>query len=336
MQKLQLSFKLITRFPRNFFNTNTDPSFQDFSVCSKNLIISSSLAGKTTRRELFSSSISNAKFLSNASPIPPKSHRNIIYEAFSKSSANHLVLNPHLKNGSINRGILVARSSNLPGNSAGSNHQRYRTSSRGGSKYSWLPSTDGVLWGLIISNTAVCTLWNGADPTFMKQNFMISIENFKSGRVHTLITSAFSHIDVGHLFSNMIGLLFFGRTIGRIFGPRFLLNLYLAGAIGGSVFYLVHHAFIEFGLGSSGAVNAIALLYIFLFPKSKLYFYLVLPVPAMLVGAFLVGKDLYRMKMADGKISGEAHLGGAAVAAIVWLGVRRGWWILLSTLLVVL
>ncbi|KAI3934962.1 hypothetical protein MKW92_048500 [Papaver armeniacum] len=167
----------------------------------------------------------------------------------------------------------------------------------------------------------------------MKQNFMISVENFKSGRVHTIITSAFGHIDVGHLFSNMIGLLFFGRTIGRIFGPRFLLNLYLAGAIGGSVFYLVHHAFIDpskkgrQGLGSSGAVNAIVLLYIFLFPKSKLYFYLVLPVPAMLAGAFLVGKDLYRMKMADGKISGEAHLGGAAVAAIALFGIRRGWWI---------
>ncbi|KAI3932042.1 hypothetical protein MKW92_048335 [Papaver armeniacum] len=302
MQKLQLSFKLISRFPRNFSNTNTYPSFQDFNVCTKYLILSSSFTGKTTGRELFNSSIST-KFLSNASSIPPKTHHNFIYEAFSKSSANHLVLNPHLKNQSINRGILVARS-DLPGNSAGSNHQRYRTSSRGGRKYSWFPSTDGVLWGLIVANTAVFTLWNGADPTFMKQNFMISIENFKSGRVHTMITSAFSHIDVGHLFSNMIGLLFFGRTIGRIFGPRFLLNLYLAGAIGGSVFYLGRQ-----GLGSSGAVNAIVLLYIFLFPKSKLYFYLVLPVPAMLAGAFLVGKDLYSMKMADGKISGEAHLG---------------------------
>ncbi|RZC60326.1 hypothetical protein C5167_022077 [Papaver somniferum] len=323
MQKLQLSFKLIARFPRNFSNVNTKASFQDFSVSTKKLILSSSLTGKTTGGELFSTT----KFLSNGSSIPQKSHHNIIYDAFS---ANHLVLNPHLKNQSINRGILVARSSNLPGNSAGSNHQRYRTSSR---KYSWFPSTDGVLWGLIVANTAVCTFWNGADPTFMKQNFMISVENFKSGRVHTMITSAFSHIDVGHLFSNMIGLLFFGSTIGRIFGPRFLLNLYLAGAIGGSVFYLVHHAFIDpskrgrQGLGSSGAVNAIVLLYIFHFPKSKLYFYLVLPVPAMLAGAFLVGKDLYRMKMADGKISGEAHLGGAAVAAIAWFGIRRGWWI---------
>ncbi|KAI3843903.1 hypothetical protein MKX03_001753 [Papaver bracteatum] len=315
MQKLQYSFKLITRFPRNFSTTNINSSsFQDFILCTKKLIISSSLTGKTTRRELFNSSISTT----NASSIPPKSHRNIINEAFSKSSANHLVLDPHLKNQSINRGIIVARS-NFPGNNDGSNQQRYRWSTRGGSsKYSWFPSTDGVLWWLIIANTVVCTLWN---------------ENFKSGRVHIIITSAFSHIDVGHLFSNMIGLLFFGRTIRRIFGPRFLMNLYLVGAISGSVFYLVHHAFIDpskrgrQGLGSSGAVNAIVILYIFLFPKSKLYFYLIVPIPAMLAGTFLVGKYLYRMKMTDGKISGEAHLGGAAVAAIVWLGVRRGWWI---------
>ncbi|KAI3848108.1 hypothetical protein MKW92_020677, partial [Papaver armeniacum] len=142
--------------------------------------------------------------------------------------------------------------------------------------------------------------------------------NFKSGRVHTMITSAFSHIDVGHLFSNMIGLLFFGRTIRRIFGPHFLLNLYLAGAIGGSVLYLVHHAFIDpskkgrQGLGSSGAVNAIFLLYIFFFRN--------------LNSIFISWKrSAYGMKMTDGKISGEAHLGGAAVVAIIWLGLQRGW-----------
>ncbi|TYH13203.1 hypothetical protein ES288_A06G125400v1 [Gossypium darwinii] len=57
------------------------------------------------------------------------------------------------------------------------------------------------------------------------------LDNFKSGRLHTLITSAFSHIDIQHIVSNMIGLYFFGYN-------------FLARAIGGSVFYLVHHAFL--------------------------------------------------------------------------------------------
>ena len=41
----------------------------------------------------------------------------------------------------------------------------------------------------------------------------ISLDNFKSGRLHTLITSAFSHIDIEHIVSNMIGLYFFGSNV---------------------------------------------------------------------------------------------------------------------------
>ncbi|KAI3789061.1 hypothetical protein L2E82_01848 [Cichorium intybus] len=43
----------------------------------------------------------------------------------------------------------------------------------------------------------------------MMQNFMIQLDSFKSGRFHTMITSAFSLIEVGHIISNMIGLYFF-------------------------------------------------------------------------------------------------------------------------------
>ncbi|KAK6261117.1 hypothetical protein QUC31_006933 [Theobroma cacao] len=202
-----------------------------------------------------------------------------------------------------------------------------------------LTASDMVL-GLIITNVAVFLLWRIADRKFMMNNFMVSLDNFKSGRLHTLITSAFSHIDIEHIISNMIGLYFFGSNIGRIFGPEYLLKLYLAGAIGGSVFYLVHHAFLALsskghamwmmdpsktpGLGASGAVNAIMLLDIFLNPKATLYFDFVIPVPAMLLGIFLIGKDVLRIIEGNSHISGSAHLGGAAVAAIAWARLRRG------------
>lgn len=41
----------------------------------------------------------------------------------------------------------------------------------------------------------------------------ISVENVRSGRIHTLITSAFSHVEIGHIVSNMIGLYFFGMNV---------------------------------------------------------------------------------------------------------------------------
>ncbi|KAL7241983.1 hypothetical protein ACSBR1_014541 [Camellia fascicularis] len=51
------------------------------------------------------------------------------------------------------------------------------------------------------------------DQQFMLKNFTISMKNFKSGRVHTMIKSTFSHIDIGHFVSNMIGLYFFGVNV---------------------------------------------------------------------------------------------------------------------------
>ncbi|XP_008805162.2 RHOMBOID-like protein 12, mitochondrial isoform X1 [Phoenix dactylifera] len=143
---------------------------------------------------------------------------------------------------------------------------------------------------------------------------MISLDNFKSGRLHTLLTSAFSHSDLDHLVTNMIGLYFFGTNIGKLFGPEFLLKLYLAGALGGSIFFLVHKALIVPstegyrgwdssripGLGASAAVNAIILLDVFLFPKNIIYVNLIIPVPAILMGAILIGTDLWRVKKGRG------------------------------------
>ncbi|KAJ0257318.1 RHOMBOID-like protein 12 [Hirschfeldia incana] len=207
----------------------------------------------------------------------------------------------------------------------------------------WLQglSSNDVVLGLLIANTGVFLMWRVFDQRFMINNFMISLDNVTSGRLHTLITSAFSHIDIGHIVSNMIGLYFFGTSIARNFGPQFLLKLYFAGALGGSVFYLIHHAYLAAsspkghgafvrdpsrtpGLGASGAVNAIMLLDIFLNPRATLYLEFFIPVPAMLLGIFIIGKDILRITQGDSNISGSAHLGGAAVAAIAWAGIRRG------------
>ncbi|XP_020269737.1 RHOMBOID-like protein 12, mitochondrial [Asparagus officinalis] len=196
---------------------------------------------------------------------------------------------------------------------------------------------DGVVLGLIGANVAVFFLWRIGSPRFMRNHFMISLDNFKSGRLHTLVTCAFSHVEFDHLLSNMIGLYFFGTNIGRLFGPEYLLKLYLAGALGGSIFFLLHKFLIAPsskgtfgwdssrvpGLGASGAVNAIILLNVFLFPKDIYYINLIIPVPAMLMGALIIGTDLWRVKKGEGDISGSAHLGGALVAALAWARIKH-------------
>ncbi|KAL6175411.1 hypothetical protein ACLB2K_052052 [Fragaria x ananassa] len=200
-----------------------------------------------------------------------------------------------------------------------------------------------MVLGLITANIVVFCLWKIADFTFMYRNFTISVFQFKLGQVHTLITSAFSHSQIGHIVSNMLGLYLFGTNIGRVFGPGFLLKLYLAGGIGGSVFFLVHqfylsslpenmpisklrksfdirHPFVFPASGASGSVTATIFLGIFLHPTARLYF--IIPVPAMLLGIFLLGQDFLRVKSGYMFISGSTHLGGATVAAIVWVWAR--------------
>ncbi|KAK9926144.1 hypothetical protein M0R45_023389 [Rubus argutus] len=178
-------------------------------------------------------------------------------------------------------------------------------------------SSNDMVFGLIMANVVVFLLWRLLDPVFMVENFAISLYSFMVGRLHTLI--------------------------GRVFGAEFLLKLYLAGAIGGSVFYLVHNAFLHLttssegrtnnikdplvipGLGgASSAVNAIMLLDIFLHPTATFYLMFIIPVPAMLLGIFLIGKDIPRIMEGSYHVSGSTHLGGAAVAAIAWARLRMG------------
>ncbi|BAD87354.1 rhomboid family protein-like [Oryza sativa Japonica Group] len=174
----------------------------------------------------------------------------------------------------------------------------------------WLPSADGAVLMLVGANVGVFMLWHLADPSFMRRHFMISLDNFKSGRLHTLLTNAFSHAESGHLISNMIGLYFFGSSISNMFGPAFLLKLYVAGALAGSAFFLLEKAFLAprrqfYGgwdnsrtpaLGASAAANAIILLDIFLYPKKLVYLYFFIPIPAAIMGAILIGADLLRVK----------------------------------------
>ncbi|CAM0875624.1 unnamed protein product [Alopecurus aequalis] len=194
---------------------------------------------------------------------------------------------------------------------------------------------EGMVFVLVGANVAVYALCRLADRGFKMNHFATSLDNFNSGWLHMLLTSAFSHIDVNHLIRNMTSLYFFGSNIAIIFGPAFLLKLYLAGALTGSAVFLADMAFLAprkqgFGgwktrsLGASGAVNAIMLLHIFLYPRQLLYVQSVIPAPAALVGAYSIGSDLWRIKKGRRRVSSSAHLGGAFVAALVWAKLK-GW-----------
>lgn len=89
-----------------------------------------------------------------------------------------------------------------------------------------------VLYSLIALNVGIYALWQ-VNPTFARRHFVVSAAALADGRLHTLVTSAFSHRDgMSHLAVNMVSLFFFGRSVGGALGGRALLSLYLAAGTG--------------------------------------------------------------------------------------------------------
>jgi membrane associated rhomboid family serine protease len=106
-----------------------------------------------------------------------------------------------------------------------------------GSSVSFPVSDGNVIFGLIGLNAAVFGAWHLAESDYrkmsmMNKHFLLSYDNFwRQGRVHTLITSVFSHQSIGHIAGNMLTLYFFGSSAVAMLGARQFLTLYMGGGL---------------------------------------------------------------------------------------------------------
>ena len=218
-----------------------------------------------------------------------------------------------------------------------------------------MPRMDGesMMWTLIGANAFIFACWHAVDPRVMHYNFAVSEESVYNNRIHTVVTSAFSHYDLGHFATNMIALYYFGRDVGQLMGAAYLLNLYL---VGGVVASLTHVAWCRYqrerrqhrrrgyimqqagrwmentagylttppALGASGAVNAIVLFNALVFPTRTVLLYFFIPMPTIMIAGLFLARDLYGARMGLGASSTghAAHLGGAAVGAAAWTAMR--------------
>ncbi|GAQ77899.1 hypothetical protein KFL_000050360 [Klebsormidium nitens] len=200
-----------------------------------------------------------------------------------------------------------------------------------------------VLYGLIGVNVAVWLLWQVPDlQPFMERHFLASVDSIASLRLHTAITANFSHSDVKHLALNMISLYFFGQSIGYRYGGQALLGLYLAGGLGCIASYCLYWtAYVPWkegysrrfydprqtrpAQGASGSINAILICSILADPFRTIYLNLIIPVPAIALGALVIYSDLSGAIGRDyaSRVGYSGHLGGAAVGVAAWAYLRR-------------
>lgn len=185
---------------------------------------------------------------------------------------------------------------------------------------------------IIFLNLIVFLMWTfpsllGTPYAFLAQNFTISWDILESGRYWNLVTSAFSHIQPWHFLLNMFVLLGFGKVMEFIIGPVQFILFYLIAAIVGSFSHAFVSAFLlgEPGLpavGASGAIAGVLLLFALMYPKRKILFFAIIPIPALWGALLFMGLDVWGLvEQSQGggfPIGHGAHLGGALTGIIYY------------------
>ncbi|MBZ8139175.1 rhomboid family intramembrane serine protease [Rubrivivax gelatinosus] len=129
-----------------------------------------------------------------------------------------------------------------------------------------------------------------------------------------LVTYAFLHGGLFHLFFNMLGLWMFGAELERLWGQRRYLQFLLAGALAAAAAQMAMTTLTGSNnptLGASGALFALLLAFGMLFPNRQVML-LIPPIP-MKARTFVIvfgALELLLGFMDRGDIAHFAHLGG--------------------------
>ncbi|MFO1088794.1 MAG: rhomboid family intramembrane serine protease [Hyphomicrobiales bacterium] len=139
-----------------------------------------------------------------------------------------------------------------------------------------------------------------------------------------LVTYAFLHGSLDHLFFNMLGLFVFGNDLERVWGGRRLLNCYLLSVITAGITQLIFAASTgaqEPTVGASGGVFGLLLAFAMVFPNRRLM--LIFPPIPMSSRTLAIGYGAIELALG---VTGTQ----AGVAHFAHLGGMLGAWLYLS------
>jgi len=193
---------------------------------------------------------------------------------------------------------------------------------------------------MLIGTNLLVFLLTSSSPAIVQYLSLNPLYVIRGGMFWQVFTYQFVHGGIGHLLSNMIGLLFFGITVERKIGSKEFLLLYLlSGTLCGIlslVVYILSGTMYVFLMGASGAVFAILLAYAVLYPRSVIYLWAIVPIPApVLVIGYAALETLHLIGGSNTGVAHSTHLIGFAVSWLyflvrfginplhVWFGRRR-------------
>ncbi|HEX8271976.1 MAG TPA: rhomboid family intramembrane serine protease [Longimicrobiaceae bacterium] len=130
----------------------------------------------------------------------------------------------------------------------------------------------------------------------------------------TILTYAFLHLGIGHVFFNMLSLFFFGPMLEERWGSRAFIRFYLVAAAGSALFAALEALFIPdvVVLGASGAIYGLMMAFAMAWPTMPIHVWGIFPIQARWLVAIMAVVSL--LLVGGGGVSHLAHLGGFATA----------------------
>ena len=139
---------------------------------------------------------------------------------------------------------------------------------------------------------------------------------------YRFITSGLIHADWVHLIFNMIVIFYFSFTIegyylqlfdSKMIAKYYFLFLYIGGLIISDLPSYFKHKdnYYYNSLGASGATSSVLFAFILFQPWSMLYFFGIIPIPAILFGLGFLWYSSHMSKKATDNINHDAHFYGA-------------------------
>jgi len=134
----------------------------------------------------------------------------------------------------------------------------------------------------------------------------------------TFITSMFMHAGFGHLFVNMISLMFIGGFVEKLIGKKRFIVLYFVGGLFAGLFFVAIAGLTGvdlnvYAVGASGAIFALGGLLAVLTPRLPVLVFFIIPMPMWMAMVFLI-VVLWALSLGLGlPIGNVAHLGGLIV-----------------------
>ncbi|MCC6600210.1 MAG: rhomboid family intramembrane serine protease [Crocinitomicaceae bacterium] len=187
---------------------------------------------------------------------------------------------------------------------------------------------------LIIVAVTVLVSWQAFNRSGIFEKLMLNPYSVKHRKeYYRIVSHIFVHADYVHLAFNMYTFYSFGRAMERLFTDEYYFGLVFSGKhywgdVNGKILFVALYVLggvvaalpslrkhsDNYGynaVGASGAVSAIMMAFMIMFPEGQIGFFMIIPMPAWAGALVFLALEHYLSRRGGTHIAHDAHIWGA-------------------------